>query len=129
VPEAIIGHALGASYGRVSRRKCYLVERNRVRAALRSLPVGALLTMPVWTGLRLSLMGAAALGGRGLGSRVGPEAAAAALVGGLAGYAWAGEALRLRAGDARSWVLGEREMWAALGRFRPRWSDLLAEPG
>ncbi|MEC8423360.1 MAG: glycosyltransferase family 2 protein, partial [Myxococcota bacterium] len=60
VPAARIGHALGATYGRAGARKIYLVERNRIRAAVRSLPTTALLTMPAWTGLRLASLGMAA---------------------------------------------------------------------
>ena len=39
VPEARIVHDLGATYGRYTPRKVFLVERNRVRAAIRAVVV------------------------------------------------------------------------------------------
>lgn len=103
VPEARVEHALGASWGRYGARKVYLIERNRVRLALRSLPLGAVLTMPGWTGLRLVGLAAARAGGHGWSARVGPEAAGAALLGLAAGLAGAPAALRKRRADAPRW--------------------------
>lgn len=125
VHEAKTLHALGASYGRVSAKKIYLVERNRFRAALRSLPISAIATMPAWTGLRLASMGLSAGLGRGPGAGAGFSGAAAAIVGGLAGLASAPDALRKRAKDRPKWKLGEREMWAHLVQHRVRAQDLV----
>lgn len=124
VPGAVIHHALGATYGRAGGRKVYLVERNRVRLALRSLPWTAILTMPLWTTGRLSLMGGAALLGRGLGATAGPTGAAAALAGGLAGLAGTPGALRKRRADRQRWQLGEADMWRHLLQHRVRAADL-----
>lgn len=125
VPEARIAHLLGATYGRYGARKCYLVERNRIRAAVRSLPWTALVTMPVWTGLRVAGLGAAALTGRGWGARVERSAGPAALAGMISGLAHVPDALAKRSTDARAWAVDEREMWQHLVQHRVRLRDLL----
>ena len=128
VPEARVHHRLGASYGRADPRKVYWVERNRVRAALRSLPATAVASLPLWTAHRLLWTGAAAAAGRGMGSGVGPLGAAAALGGLAAGALHAPGALRKRAQDRPGWKAGEAEMWSHLWRNRARpthlWSQL-----
>ncbi len=125
VPDARIAHLLGATYGRYGARKCYLVERNRVRAAVRSLPWTALLTMPAWTGLRVAGLGAAALSGRGWGARVERSAGPAALAGMVSGLAHVPDALAKRSMDASAWAVDEREMWRHLLQHRVRLRDLL----
>jgi GT2 family glycosyltransferase len=125
VPGARIEHELGASYGRYGARKLFLIERNRVRAGVRSLPLSALAAMPAWTALRWATFAAAGVAGRGWGARVGPAAQAAAVAGALAGVAWVPDAWRKRRADARGWALGEREMWAHLLRERARLRDIL----
>lgn len=125
VPEARVEHELGATYGRYNARKVFLVERNRVRAALRSLPASALLSMPAWTGLRVLTLAAASATGHGWGARVESGAARAALEGMAAGFAHLPEALAKRRQDAPHWSTGEREMWAHLVRHRVRLRDLL----
>lgn len=126
VPGARIAHALGATYGRGGTRKVFLVERNRVRAAVRSLPATALLTMPAWTGVRLASLAAAATTGRGVGATAGPRGAAAAAAGALAGIAAVPDALRKRRSDQPGWMLGEAGMWRHLLRHAVRPADLLA---
>jgi len=128
VDQARILHTLGASYGRVSSRKIYLVERNRLRAALRSLPLSAIATMPAWTGLRLASMGLSAGLGRGPGAGAGLTGAIAALMGGVAGLASAPDALRKRARDRPHWTAGEREMWSHLLTHRVKARDLVGRP-
>lgn len=125
VPSARIEHELGATYGRYNARKVYLVERNRVRAAVRSMPATALLSMPAWTGLRLVALAAASRAGRGWSARVEPGAARAALSGMAAGLFLVPEALGKRRRDASAWTIGEREMWAHLLEHRVRVRDLL----
>jgi len=125
VDDARIYHALGASYGRTGHRKVFLVERNRVRAAVRSLPLTAVATLPLWTALRLIAMGAAALGGRGLGAGVGIKGASAAFLGGLAGTLSMPDALRKRRRDRQQWTTDDREMWGHLIRHHARPEDLL----
>lgn len=129
VPDARITHTLGASYGRTSPRKVFLVERNRVRAAVRSLPWGAVAAMPLSTPARYGLLAAAAAGGRGLGAGVGPAGAAAALAGGLAALRHLPADLAHRRAEAAGWRLDDRAMWAHLWAHRPRRADLLATLG
>lgn len=126
VDDALIRHALGASYGRTGTRKVYLIERNRTRAAVRSLPRVAVATLPLWTGLRLAAVGSAALIGRGVGSGVGLRGAAAAMLGGLAGLATAPDAWRKRDADRPHWTTTDREMWGHLLRHHARPEDLFA---
>ena len=123
-PEARIHHELGATYGRYGRRKVFLVERNRVRAAARSLPASAVLTMPAWTGLRWVALGAGAVMGRGWSARTERGAVLAALVGTAVGVAYLPDALRKRRGDAPGWQVGERAMWSHLWNHRVRARDL-----
>jgi len=110
VPAARIEHELGASYGRASLHKVYLVERNRVRAGLRSLPVAALAGSPPATVLRWGLMAGAAAGGRGWGGQLPVGAGLAALAGALCGLHYLPQALGKRRRDAAGWELGERAM-------------------
>jgi N-acetylglucosaminyl-diphospho-decaprenol L-rhamnosyltransferase len=125
VPGARIEHHLGASYGRYGADKVFLVERNRVLLAARSLPASAVLAMPLWTGVRLAGLALAAASGRGWSARVPPSAASAALRGMAAGVAGLPSALARRRADAPGWELGERGMWAHLRRNRVRARDLL----
>ncbi len=124
VPEARIAHHLGASYGRYGWRKVFLVERNRVRVAVRSLPATAVATLPVWTGLRWGALAAASVGGRSWGARLGGRARLAAVAGAMAGVGWVPDALRKRRSDAPSWTLDEAGMWRHLVRERVRARDL-----
>ncbi|HJN75067.1 MAG TPA: glycosyltransferase family 2 protein [Myxococcota bacterium] len=123
LPEAVIEHELGGSYGRYGADKVFLVERNRVLLALRNLPIGALLTMPLWTTLRLAGLSAAALAGRGWSAKVPPGTRRAALRGMTAGLAAAGPALEKRRAD--TWVRSDRETWAHLWRNRVRVRDVV----
>jgi GT2 family glycosyltransferase len=128
VDGALVRHGLGASYGRGGARKVFLVERNRVRAAVRSLPAGMLAGLPLWTVLRLGALGLAASAGRGIGAAGGPAGPVAALAGGLAGLAHTPDALRKRSADQRSWRAGDAEMWRHLLRHHARPADLLRPP-
>ncbi len=128
VEEAVIAHQLGASYGRANFQKVHRVERNRLRAAIRSLPRSALLTLPVWTTWRLALTAGAALAGRGVGASVAPGAALGVVTGTVAGIAAAPEAWRKRKADQPGWSVDDARMWQALWAHRagPRelWSQL-----
>lgn len=125
VPSARIQHHLGASYGRYAPRKLFLVERNRFRAAVRSLPVSALVTMPLWTSLRLAGLSLASVNNRGYASGVGTRAALATAGGLVAGVACLPDALRKRRGDASSWTVSEGQMWSMLLQNRIRLGDVL----
>ena len=110
VPEAIITHRLGATYGRTSPRKIFLVERNRTRAAVRSLPLIALAAFPATSALRISVMGAAALSGKGLGAGAGLRGALAALAGMAAGVTSVPGAWSKRRDDRDQWSTDEMQM-------------------
>ncbi len=124
VPSARVSHHLGASYGRADAGKLHRIERNRIRAAVRSLPLGALVTAPFWTAARLGLFAGLSLRGQGPGAAVPASARLAALRGLAAGVAdapaWWGERQR----DRPSWKRGELEMWRTLWKTRARWEDV-----
>ena len=128
VDEAQIEHALDHSYGRGDRRKVFLVERNRVQAAVRSLPWSMVLTMPLWTTLRIGALTAASTAGRGIGAAAAPGASIAVLAGGVAGVLRLPRALRKRRGDQQMWTTSDRELWAHVLRHHARPSDLLRRP-
>jgi GT2 family glycosyltransferase len=65
VPEARVEHGYSQSAGRASERKAWLVERNRVRVAVRCLPASWLWMSPAWTAARYFWHGALMLGGKG----------------------------------------------------------------
>ena len=128
VPNATITHQLGATYGRTSPRKIFLVERNRTLAAVRSMPVAALAMLPATTAVRIAGMGVAALRGTGLGAGAGLSGAVAALAGMAAGTAYAPWAWSKRAADKPAWVAGERAMWRHLSDQRVAFQDWFGEP-
>jgi GT2 family glycosyltransferase len=125
VPTAVFEHELGASYGRASRRKVHLVERNRLRAAARSLPILALVLSPATTPLRWTLMALAAAAGRG--PEVPRGSALWALTGTAAGLVALPDALRKRRRDAAGWSRGEVAMLAHLLRNHAPLADLFSE--
>lgn len=127
VPQARILHALGATYGRVSPRKVFLVERNRVRAAARSLPLSLVAVLPLVSSARLGVQALAAVAGRGHGAGVGVAGAAAALAGGLAGLSLLPDAWRKRSGDHARWRRDEAAMGRYLWQHRVPWRDLVNE--
>ncbi len=124
VPDALVWHHLGATWGRTSPAKLRAIERNRVRAAVRSLPLGALVTMPAWTAGRYALFAALAAAGRGPGEGVQPEAQRAALQGLAEGLRDAPEWWRARRADRATWTRGELATWRALWMGRARWADV-----
>jgi len=125
VPDAIIHHELGATYGRVTPRKIFLVERNRTWAAIRSLPLTALGTLPAWTSLRLTSQAIGAATGRGVASGAGLTGAMAALAGNSAGLLGVARAWKKRCEDRGGWIAGERDMLTHLRQHRARTDDLL----
>lgn len=125
VPDAVIEHELGASYGRASLRKIYRVERNRVRAGLRSLPVAALLGAPAFTVARWGLMAGAAAAGKGWGGQLPQGASLAAVAGVLGSVVHLPEALAARRRDAAGWERGEGDMLRHLLEHRARLGDFL----
>lgn len=65
VPESVVEHAYSQSAGRASERKAWLVERNRLRVAVRCLPLGWLVWSPLWTAWRYFWHAALMFGGKG----------------------------------------------------------------
>ena len=125
VPKARVLHELGATYGRYGARKVFLVERNRVRAAVRSFPVSALPALPVFTLMRWCAMGFGAVRGSGRAMHSTPKATAAAIGGTLAGSWFVADAVRKRRADAAEWRCGERDAWRFLLRERVSLRDLV----
>lgn len=124
VPDAIVEHHLGATWGRNSAEKIRLIERNRIRVAARSLPLSALAALPISTAGRYALFAALGAAGRGPGGDVGARGQLGALRGLVEGFAGVPTALADRAADRPFWTLGEREMWRELARGRARWEDV-----
>jgi GT2 family glycosyltransferase len=124
VPAARVEHHLGASWGRSSDKKIRLIERNRVRAGVRSLPSSALLAMPVTTLSRLALFWATQRAGRGAGRDVSSGGATAAMRGIAEGIAAIPEALARRRADRPQWRVGEVEMLGRMWQGRARMVDL-----
>lgn len=124
VPGALVEHHLGATWGRVSAEKLRLIERNRVRAAVRSLPLSTLVTLPAWTAARYATFAALAALGRGPGDDVGLVAQLSALRGMAEGALDAPTYWRERRADAPTWALGELAMLRTLWGTRARWEDV-----
>lgn len=124
VPQARIEHALGASQGRFADQKVFWVERNRVRVALRSMPRGALVFWPAFTGARISLLLLARAQGKGWSAQAPSSAFPAAVKGILAGLQHAPDAIRKRRADQEHWTASEATMWRHIWAHRVRWRDL-----
>lgn len=124
VPTAKVWHHLGASYGRTGPEKLYRIERNRVRAAVRSLPLSALATMPAWTTLRLCVFAGLAAQQKGPGAAVPWRARLAAVHGIASGLGDAPTWWADRGADRQSWNRGEWAMLHALWSSRARWEDV-----
>ncbi len=124
VPEALVLHHLGASWGRASTEKLRLIERNRVRAAVRSMPMSALLCLPVTTLVRYSILAGLAGRGRGPGAELPDGARLAALRGFIEGLGDAPTWLADRQRDRDSWTAGEWAMLKLMWHGRARWEDV-----
>ncbi len=124
VPGAVVEHHLGATWGRVSAEKLRLIERNRVRAAVRSLPLSALLALPALTAARYAAFAALAATGKGPGDKVGLVAQLSAVRGMVEGALDAPSYWRERQADASTWSVGELEMLRTLWGTRARWEDV-----
>ena len=125
VPSARVIHHLGATYGRTSTRKVFLIERNRIQAAVRSLPLSAIVSLPATSMFRLSLMGAAAVTGSGLGATAGWRGAMAAIAGLAAGTLEAPRALKKRQQDRCAWTVGNQAMWSHMKKQAPPLGGLM----
>ncbi|MBI4575253.1 MAG: glycosyltransferase family 2 protein [Planctomycetes bacterium] len=120
VPGARVYHVKGATFGRHTLRKGFLVERNRVYNAVKHLPTRWLLTSPCHVLARYLAQGWAALGYRGPCSQYRRR------------YSWLQLALTVweawaAALDGLPPALRERRRLRALRRLGPReWAGLLA---
>ncbi len=72
VRDAEVTHAVGGSFGKLSMRKVFLVERNRARVAVTHLPAGWLAASPLWTLARHAVMARGAANGDGLAASWSP---------------------------------------------------------
>ncbi len=79
-PGAVVRHRLGSTLGRLSKRRLYLVERNRVWLVAKLYPVRLWPAAPLFTLLRLTAGGVAALQGRGEAGRARRELSAWGLI-------------------------------------------------
>ncbi len=73
VPDAVVRHAVGGTFGAASPLKVFLVERNRARVAMTHLPRRRLLLSPLWTLGRHVALTAASLRRRGPVADAGPR--------------------------------------------------------
>ncbi len=128
VPTAGVYHHLGATHGRDSTVKVKNIEKNRVRAAVRSLPATALLTLPLWTAGRYGLYWVLARRGRGPALKLPPGLGRAALAGLFLGLVEAPQWWQERVLERESWERGELDMWRELWRGRVAWEDLCRSP-
>ena len=124
VHPALVEHHLGASWGRVSAEKVRLLERNHVRASVRSLPAAALLTLLPATLARYGLFAGLAATSRGPGARVPNDARTAALVGLAEGLRDVPTWWSDRQADRPHWTVDDRAMLRRMWRGRARWEDL-----
>lgn len=104
VPEAVVTHRVGGSFGRFPLRKAFLVERNRARVALAHLPASWLVAAPVWTAARVLGLGVRGAAGQGLAGGFEPRARALLPV--AVGLAWAAALLGAPGSLARRRALG-----------------------
>ncbi|MFN0168122.1 MAG: glycosyltransferase family 2 protein [Bryobacteraceae bacterium] len=77
VPEAVVEHEYSRTAGRVSDLKAYLVERNRLRLAVKNFPVPWLAAVPWYSLLRYFWHAVLLAGGRGTASRYSREGGSA----------------------------------------------------
>ncbi len=80
VPGARVYHRYSATTGQYSPQKAFLVERNRVWVAVKTLPLSMLLASPFYTLARFALQGYGALAGKGAAGRFTSEYSAGSLL-------------------------------------------------
>ncbi len=80
VADAVVDHAYSATAGRASPLKAYLVERNRLRVAVKNFPLGMLAAGPIAGATRYFWHAVSALGGRGAAGEFAKNDGAAKLV-------------------------------------------------
>ncbi len=110
VPEARVYHRYSATTGQYSARKAFLVERNRVWVAVKTLPISMLLVSPFYTLARFALQGYGALTGKGAAGRFTSEYSAASLIGVLLKAYWAAFAGLQHPLKERRRILGRKKV-------------------
>ncbi len=73
VPEAVVEHEYSGTAGRASDLKAYLVERNRLRVAVKNFPLPWLAAVPWYSLMRYFWHAALIAGGRGTAARYSRE--------------------------------------------------------
>jgi GT2 family glycosyltransferase len=89
VPGARVYHRYSATTGQYSPTKAFLVERNRVWVAVKTLPLSMLAVSPLYTLARFGLQAYGALAGKGAAGRFTSEYSAWSLIGVLFRAYWA----------------------------------------
>lgn len=89
VPGARVYHRYSATTGQYSPTKAFLVERNRVWVAVKTLPFPMLIASPFYTLARFALQAYGALAGKGAAGRFTSEYSAISLLGVLIKAYWA----------------------------------------
>ncbi len=118
VPEARVYHRYSATTGQYSPQKAFLVERNRVWVAVKTLPLPMLLVSPFYTFARFALQGYGALTGKGAAGRFTSEYSAWSLLGVLFKAYWAALTGLHHSLEARHRILGRKRV--SYGEIR-RW--------
>ena len=71
VPAAVVHHYQSYTMGKISLKKIFLIERNRIWVLLKLMPLSWILKSPLFTALRLLKSGDAAVHGTGLAGELG----------------------------------------------------------
>lgn len=90
VPSAIVYHKYSETAGAFSRRKAFLVERNRIFVLVKNFPVREILLSPFWTICRYLVHLRGALTGRGAAGRLAAQVSPGVLVGTVLEADWEG---------------------------------------
>lgn len=124
VAQARVRHKLGGSHGRDGFQKGLWVERNRILAAIRSMPLSTLIAQPLHTVQRLSWLGIGAVRHKGVGGYNRSDTATGALRGIGLGYKKTRQAWRKRVSDQKHWVLKDDDFLNMLHIQQPPLRDI-----
>ncbi len=132
VPTAVVRHRLGATLGRHSEQRLFLIERNRIWLAVKLFPLRLLILNPLYTAARLLATAAAWAGGRGEISRAVSSTSPARLLQCLVRAHWAAlrglpTMLRKRRETRSQRKLSASETARMIRRFRIPLADLVGK--
>ena len=132
VPTAVVRHRLGATLGRHSEQRLFLIERNRIWLAVKLFPLRLLILNPLYTAARFLAMAAAWAGGRGEISRAVSSTSPARLLQCLVRAHWAAlrglpTMLRKRRETRSHRKLSASETARMIRRFRIPLADLVGK--